>query len=60
MDNVSLKNKNAWEYRAYEFWNMNYGTPKEKAMQIKNDPKTRLRYHQKYFENIKGLKIANV
>lgn len=60
MDNVSLKNKTAWEYRAYEFWNMNYGTPKEKAAQIKADPKARLRYHQKYFENINGLKIANV
>ncbi len=60
MDEVSQKNKKAWEYRAYEFWKMNYGTPQEKAVQIKNDPKARLRYHQKYFENIKGLKIANV
>lgn len=60
MENVSLKNKKAWEYRAYEFWNMNYGTPTEKAAQIKKDPEAHLRYHQKYFENIKGLKIANV
>lgn len=30
MDNVSIKNKKAWEYRAYEFWNMKYGTPEEK------------------------------
>lgn len=60
MDDVSLKNKRAWEYRTYEFWIMNYGTPQEKAVQIRKDPKARLRYHQKYFDNIKGLKIANV
>ena len=59
MDEVSLKNKQAWEYRAYEFWNMNYGTPEAKAAQIRRDPRARLRYHQKYFENVKGLKIAN-
>lgn len=51
-------NKTAWEYRAYEHWN-NQATPREKAAYIKSDPKARLRYHQQYFENIKGLKIAN-
>ncbi|MDD4368636.1 MAG: class I SAM-dependent methyltransferase [Oscillospiraceae bacterium] len=60
MDNHSLKNQKAWEYRAYEFWTMNYGTPQEKAAQIKKDPRARLRYHQKYFEHIRGLNIANV
>lgn len=60
MDEVSLKNKKAWEYRAYEFWNMNYGSPKEKAAEILQNPKARLRYHQKYFEEVKGLNIANV
>jgi SAM-dependent methyltransferase len=52
------KNKVAWEYRAYEFWN-NQGSPVEKATYLKNDPVARLRYHQKYFQNIKNLKIAN-
>lgn len=51
-------NKAAWEYRAYEHWS-NDASPSEKAAHIKSDPKARLRYHQKYFENIKGLKIAN-
>lgn len=51
-------NKKAWEYRAYEFWS-NQGSPAEKAIYLKNDPMARLRYHQKYFQNIKGLKIAN-
>ncbi|MCE5235940.1 MAG: class I SAM-dependent methyltransferase [Eubacteriales bacterium] len=51
-------NKAAWEYRAYEFWNQQ-ASPSEKAAYLKKDPKARLRYHQKYFENISGLKIAN-
>ena len=52
------KNKVAWEYRAYEFWNKQ-GSPAEKATYIKKDPIARLRYHQKYFQNINDLKIAN-
>ncbi len=59
MDETSLKNKKAWEYRAYEFWKMNYGTPEEKATQIIQNPIARLRYHQKYFEHVEGLQIAN-
>ncbi len=51
-------NKTAWEYRAYEHWN-NQANPSEKATYLKADPKARLRYHQKYFENINDLKIAN-
>lgn len=58
MDSQTAINKKAWEYRAYEFWN-NQRTPIEKAAYIAKDPKARLRYHQKYFENIEGLKIAN-
>jgi 2-polyprenyl-3-methyl-5-hydroxy-6-metoxy-1,4-benzoquinol methylase len=52
------KNKKAWEYRAYEYWN-DQGSPADKAIYLKNDPLARLRYHQKYFQNIKGIKIAN-
>ena len=51
-------NKTAWEYRAYEFWN-SQASPGEKADQLKKDPKACLRFHQAYFENIDGLKIAN-
>jgi 2-polyprenyl-3-methyl-5-hydroxy-6-metoxy-1,4-benzoquinol methylase len=58
LNKQSAKNKKAWEYRAYEFWN-NQGTPGEKAQYIIKDPMARLRYYQKYFENIVGLKIAN-
>ncbi len=58
MGEQSTKNKRAWEYRAYEFWS-SLGTPSDKAVYLKNNPKERLRYHQKYFENASGMKIAN-
>ncbi len=60
MKNESIKNKIAWEYRAYEFWHLRDGDPKDKAMQIKKDPFKCLKNHQKYFHNIKDLKIANL
>lgn len=59
MNEQSIKNKEAWEYRAYEFWNMRDGTPEQKASQILQNPKGCLKYHQKYFDNVQGLKIAN-
>jgi SAM-dependent methyltransferase len=59
MNEISLQNKQAWEYRAYEFWNISNGTPSEKAAKIIQNPKACLRHHQKYFENIKDLQIAN-
>lgn len=58
MNEQSALNKKAWEYRAYEFWNMQ-GSPSNIADFIKNKPIARLRYHQKYFQNVSGLEIAN-
>lgn len=58
MANQSETNKTAWEHRAYEYW-QSQGTPQKKADHIKKDPRARLRYHQKYFQNIQGKKIAN-
>ena len=58
MNSQSEINKKAWEYRAYEFWN-NQSSPNDLAAKIAKDPKARLRYHQKYFEDVHGLKIAN-
>lgn len=52
-------NKNAWEYRAYEYWNINDGKPQDLADKIMKDPMARLKYHGKYFEDIKGKKVAN-
>lgn len=59
MNEQSVKNKKAWEYRAYEFWNMRDGTPLQKASEILINPEKCLKYHRKYFTDIKGLKIAN-
>jgi len=53
------QNKTAWEYRAYEMRNSGE-TMQEKAKEILDDPKSRLRYHQKYFEHVAGKRVANV
>ncbi|WP_421385200.1 class I SAM-dependent methyltransferase [Bacillus salacetis] len=60
MNNQSAKNKIAWEYRAYEFWTRNYGTPTELAQKIRRDPESQLKKHHKFFKNIEGKKIANL
>lgn len=38
MQEQSRINKQAWEYRAYEFWEKRDGTPAEYAAIIKQDP----------------------
>lgn len=60
MNEQSINNKQAWEYRAYEFWYKKDGSPMEKAKQILNNPIASLKKHQQYFDNIKGKKIANL
>ena len=53
------QNKIAWEYRAYEMRNIKKPI-QETAKEILDNPKSFLRYQQKYFENIVGKRIANV
>ena len=53
------QNKNAWEYRAYEM-RTTKDPLHETAKEILDNPKRFLRYHQKYFTNIAGKRIANV
>jgi 2-polyprenyl-3-methyl-5-hydroxy-6-metoxy-1,4-benzoquinol methylase len=53
------QNKIAWEYRAYEA-RTSGDTIQEQARKILKNPKARLRYHARYFENIAGKRIANV
>ncbi|KAB8134698.1 class I SAM-dependent methyltransferase [Gracilibacillus oryzae] len=60
MNKQSKQNKKAWEYRAYEFWNRRDGTPETKAKQILENPAAHLKKHKKYFENITGMRIANL
>ena len=46
------QNKKAWEHRAYEFWNKSYGTPKDLAKRILENPAAQLKKHKPYFENM--------
>ena len=60
MNKEATANKNAWEYRAYEYWHRQ-GTPKEKAAELKKAPLSRFYLHRSYFDNeqVSGKKIAN-
>lgn len=60
MNDQSITNKEAWEYRAYEFWNKRDGTPMEAAKKILGNPQARLKKHQQYLTNVQGRKIANL
>ncbi|MCH4827516.1 class I SAM-dependent methyltransferase [Planococcus halocryophilus] len=60
MNEQSGINKSAWEYRAYEFWNKRDGSPKNKAKEILGNPKESLKKHQKYFDEIDGMTVANI
>ncbi|MGE8207165.1 class I SAM-dependent methyltransferase [Heyndrickxia sp. NPDC080065] len=60
MNKQSIQNKKAWEYRAYEFWNKSFGSPKEKSAQLLKNPQSYLKKHKQYFEHIEGKKIANL
>ncbi|CAM5602087.1 hypothetical protein SAFG77S_09511 [Streptomyces afghaniensis] len=60
MNEQSATNKAAWEYRAYEFWIKRDGHPKEKAKEIRKDPRASLKKHQALLENVEGKKIANL
>lgn len=60
MNEQSIKNKKAWEYRAYEFWNKRDGAPLNKANKILNNLGECLKKHKEYFNNIEDKKIANL
>ncbi len=60
MNKISEINKKAWEYRTYEYLIKSAGRPEELAKVIKENPRKRLKTHMKYFEDVKGKKIANI
>ncbi len=60
MNEQSKRNKIAWEYRAYEYWNKRYGTPQKIAGQIVENPIAQLKKHKDYFKHIEGKKVANL
>ncbi|MGV8981710.1 class I SAM-dependent methyltransferase [Clostridium sp.] len=60
MNEQSISNKKAWEYRSYEFWNNRDGSPMDKANKILENPESCLKKHQEYFTRIEGKKIADI
>lgn len=55
MNEQSINNKKAWEYRAYEFWNKRDGAPLDKANKILKNPRKCLKKHKEYFNDIDRL-----
>ena len=60
MKNYVEQNKIAWEYDAYNFWVQQSGFPSERALNDVQNPRAMLKKYSKYFNNIDGLKIANI
>lgn len=54
------KNKEAWEYDVYNFWLKHIGQPEDVAKKMIDDPEKMLRRHLKYFDDLNGLKVANI
>jgi ubiquinone/menaquinone biosynthesis C-methylase UbiE len=60
MEKYSVQNKIAWEHNAYDFWVSQTGTPSERARKDMENPRAMLRNYSKYFEDVQGVKIANI
>lgn len=60
MDKYTEQNKAAWEYNPYDFWVRQNGTPSERAKMDLENPRAMLKKYSKYFEDVQGLKIANI
>src|SRR5690606_23555306 len=56
----SQQNKIAWEYKAYEHWVTNYGTPEKMGKHIRNDTDRWLNYYKEDLGNVTGKRIANL
>ena len=60
MEDYSLQHKKAWEFDAYNFWVRTSGTPKERALKDKENPRKMLKQHADYFDCFEGIKVANI
>jgi 2-polyprenyl-3-methyl-5-hydroxy-6-metoxy-1,4-benzoquinol methylase len=60
MDKRTEQNKTAWEYNAYDFWVSQSGTPAERAKKDLENPRAMLKNYSKYFDDVRGVKIANI
>lgn len=59
-EQMALKNKTAWETKAYRAWTQHHGSPDELAARLKQDPRHPLRYWLKYIGDPSGLKVLNL
>ena len=60
MSDYTEKNRIAWEYDAYNFWVRQAGLPSERAKQDVENPRAMLKRYADYFNDVTGLKIANI
>lgn len=60
MEKYTELNKIAWEHDAYDFWVRQAGKPAERANLDMENPRAMLKNFSKYFEDVQGLKIANI
>ena len=56
----SKKNKDAWEFDAYNFWIEHSGKPEERAMKDLKNPERMLKRYANYFESYEDVRIANI
>jgi len=57
---ISMQNKKAWEYSAYEFWVENAGIPSERAKRDVENPLGMLKRYANYFDSYENVSIANI
>lgn len=60
MNNQSQANKEAWSYKAYDFWMSQLGSPNEIAKEMIQQPERYLRKHMGVLGDVRGKKIANL
>lgn len=60
MNKSSRQNKEAWEFKAYDFWLQHAGAPQDLAGEILADPARKLRFHSAYFDGFQGVRVANI
>ena len=57
---ISMQNKKAWEYSAYQFWVENAGIPSERAKRDVENPLGMLKRYANYFDSYENVSIANI
>lgn len=60
MQEIIRRHKAAWEHDAYAFYTAQNGTPGALAQKILSDPAKALRKYAQYFDETKGLRVANI